>query len=202
MNRAIIYVFIVVGVFLVLVVNSAFCEEGMSSVQNAEEGVKSSVKEVVDIISTCTEQDTEKIKSAFALLKDFPQEQVLEELIVYLDSDTPKIRRAAIVTIYKNEWDNYEKAVEPLIDLLSHKEDLTRGMAAIALGELKVHRAFNQIAELLESDGSSYARRCAAHALGAIGNKKAIPYLKRALNDPNELVRNNAKHALELLEKQ
>jgi len=202
MNKAIWYVFIVVGMLLGVTVNSAFCEESMSSVQNAEEGVKLSVKEVVTIISTCTEQHTEKIKSAFALLKDLSQEQVLEELIVYLSSDTPTIRRAAIFTIYKNEWDNYEKAIVPLIHLMSHKEDFTRGMAAEALGELKVNRAFNQIAGLLENDGSSFARRCAAYALGVLGNRKAVPYLKRALNDSNELVRNNVKRALELLEKQ
>lgn len=202
MNKAMRYVFIVSGIFLGIAVNSALCNEGMNAVPNSGKGIKSSVKEAVTIISTSTEQDGGKIKSAFALLKDLPQKQVLEELIVYLNSDIPEIRRAAIFTIYKNKWDNHKKADEPLIRLLRHKEDFTRGMAAVALGELKVNHAFNQIVKLLKSDKSGYVRRSAAYALGVLGNKEAIPYLKQALNDPDGLVRNNAKGALEILEKQ
>ena len=202
MNKAMRYVFIVSGILFGIAVNSAMCTEGMNTALNSGKGIKSSVKEAVTIISTSTEQDGEKIKSVFALLKDLPQKQVLEELIVYLNSDIPEIRRAAIFTIYKNKWDNHEKADEPLIRLLRHKEDFTRGMAAVALGELKVDHAFNQIVKLLKSDKSGYVRRSAAYALGVLGNKEAIPYLKQALNDPDGLVRNNAKGALEILEKQ
>ena len=163
--------------------------------------VKSSVKEAVIIISKSTEEDKENIKSAFSLIKDQQQELVLDELIVYLDSDTPEIRRSAIFIIYKNRWDSPEKVVEPLINLLSSNDKFTRGMAATALGELRANKAFNQILKLLEEDESSYVRRSAAYGLGVLGNKSAIPYLKQALNDDNELVRDNAKYALEFLEK-
>jgi hypothetical protein len=55
------------------------------------------------------------------------------------------------------------------------------------------------LSAMLQQDQSGYARRCAAYALGLLGDARAEPLLKTALNDPESMVRNNAKAALDLL---
>ncbi|MCE7749198.1 MAG: hypothetical protein GPJ51_12445 [Candidatus Heimdallarchaeota archaeon] len=51
-------------------------------------------------------------------------------------------------------------------------------------------------------DGNDNEQMVALWALGQIGDHRAIPTVRQALNDPNEYVRRRAEQVLEMLEKQ
>jgi len=57
--------------------------------------------------------------------------------------------------------------------LLGHEEEFTRGMAALALGQNKVPSSYDGLVKMTASDSSGYARRCAAIALGWLGDSRA-----------------------------
>ncbi|HUS89667.1 MAG TPA: HEAT repeat domain-containing protein, partial [Desulfosporosinus sp.] len=81
----------------------------------------------------------------------------------------------------------------------SHEEEYTRGIAALALGAAKVESSFDTLCKMTLDDSSSYARRCAAYALGLMGRAEAKPTLEKALKDSDFNVRNNAEAALTML---
>jgi len=158
------------------------------------------VDSAVMTISTCAETDP-RVGPALESLKGLDEKTVVADLVTYLDSDAPTVRRSAVYILWKGDFSDIDAAVPALMKLASHEEDLTRGMAAITLGANKVAPCFETIAGMTANDKSGYARRAAAYALGLLGDPKARPVLEKALNDPDSLVRANAKAALDMLSK-
>jgi len=158
------------------------------------------VGDVVTDISTMAESDS-RIPGLLQSLRELKEPAVVKELTKYFDSDKNTVRRAAIYIVWKGEFSDASPAVPGLVKLCSHEEDLTRGMAAIALGGMKADSAFDKLADMTSGDKSSYARRAAAYALGLLGKQEARPILEKALKDPDQFVRNNAEAALTMLAK-
>jgi HEAT repeat protein len=86
-------------------------------------------------------------------------------------------------------------AVEPLIAVLTDKDEIVRRFAAKALGEIADARAVEPLIASLK-DGDKIARANAAWALGKAGDARAVEPLIAALKDSNEVVRKNARAAL------
>ncbi len=156
------------------------------------------VEQAVLTISTCAETDP-RVRPALESLDGLDEPATVKALGKFLDSETATVRRSAIFILYKAGFTSIETAVPALLRLCEHKEDLTRGMAGIALGTKKVESSFKVLCEMTLSDKSEYSRRCAAYALGLMGNVEARPVLEKALKDENTFVRNNARAALTML---
>jgi hypothetical protein len=157
------------------------------------------VKDAVETISTCAETDP-KIKDATDSLAALDPNQVTEELCKYLESDTDTIRRATIYALWKGGLPDISAAEAKLIGLCSHKENLTRGMAALTLSSIKTPASFEAIKKMAE-DSDGYARRCAVYALGLYGDAAVLPTLEKALQDNDPMVKANAKAAMTMLTK-
>lgn len=156
------------------------------------------VDKAVKAISTRPEGDpvvSENVQSLHGL----NESAAVEALVGHLGSDTDNIRRAAIYLLWQAGFDKIDAAVEPLGKLCSHEEDLTRGMAALALGAHQAAPAYDAIAQMTVSDKSPYARRAAAYALGLMKDPRAVEVLQKATNDSEQLVRANARTALQML---
>jgi HEAT repeat protein len=128
-----------------------------------------------------------------------PEPKVVSGLVSYLESSKNTIRRSAIYALQNGGFADIAPAAAALQRLLMHQEDLTRGMAALALGQNHVKESFETLAKMTREDSSGYARRCAAYALGLMGDPRAEPTLQAALNDAEAMVRNNAQAALAML---
>ncbi len=86
-------------------------------------------------------------------------------------------------------------SVEPLIEMLSSRNEQVRLYAAYALGGLNDARAVEPLIGLLQDPDTSI-RGVAAHALGVLGSREATRPLLDLLQDPSEHVRLTAVHAL------
>jgi len=156
------------------------------------------VEQTVMTISTCSEGDP-KVAQALESLKGLDESAVVSELVKFLDSETDTVRRSTIYILWRGNLSDISAAVPVLEKLCSHEEELTRGMAALALGQAKVNSSFDTLCDMTLKDNSGYARRCGAIALGWMGRADARPILEKALEDPDPLVGNNAKAALVML---
>ena len=160
--------------------------------------LKKVVGEAVGTISTCAEGDR-RIGPALESLQNADNDAVVAELVKYLDSDTATVRRSAIYILWRGGLDDIEPVGDKLLQLCDHSEDITRGMAAIALGAGKIDAAFGKLCQMTLGDSSGYARRSAAYALGLTGRADARETLEKALKDTDTAVRNNAEAALGML---
>lgn len=158
------------------------------------------VEDAVETISTCTETDP-RIKDALSSLSGLDDQLVVKSMATFLEDQSNTIRRAAIYILWQGDFKDISSATDGLLKLLSHEEDLTRGMAGLALGQRKVASAFPILCKMTLEDQSGYARRCAAYALGLMGRADAQPVLEKALKDPESLVSTNAEAALIMLSK-
>ncbi|MCK4627464.1 MAG: tetratricopeptide repeat protein [Sedimentisphaerales bacterium] len=163
-----------------------------------QEEIKKIIEQSVLTISTCTDTDP-RIGTSLESLKGLEDKAVVKELAKFLDSDKKTIRRSALYILWKGNFKSIEPAVSVLQKLCSHKERHTRGMAAIALGANKINLSYDTLSNMTLNDSSAYARRCAAYALGLMGQSKAKPILEKALKDSDFNVRNNAEAALTML---
>ena len=64
----------------------------------------------------------------------------------------------------------------------------------------KIKASIPGIADLLKNS-SATIRGDAVYALGIIGNRDALPFLKEAAGDENEMVREAVKESIEMIEK-
>ena len=149
-------------------------------------------------ISTCSETDP-RVKKSLESLEGIQEEALVKELTNYLDSETATIRRSAVYILWRGGFSDISAAQEKLLDLCSHEENLTRGMAALALGENKVTDSYDTLVDMTLHDEDAYARRCGAYALGLLGNPKALPILEQAKEDPEDFVKQNAQAAITML---
>lgn len=136
---------------------------------------------------------------ALASLKGLDEAAVVAELASFLDSKQNTVRRSAIYILWHGGFADISPATAALEHLCSHKEDYTRGMAAIALGDNKIGASLTTLRNMTTNDPSGYSRRCAAYGLGLLGDVAAKPILEKALKDSDKNVRNNAQAALEML---
>ncbi|HOW73609.1 MAG TPA: HEAT repeat domain-containing protein [Phycisphaerae bacterium] len=157
------------------------------------------IKKAITIISTLTESDP-KVGETLATLQGLDSKLAAKILASHLKSPEANARRAAIYILWMGQFDNIDPAVEGLSGLCSHEEDLTRGMAALALGSKKITASYDKVAEMALKDKSGYARRCAAIALGWMGRPEAKEVLEKVNKDEDAMVRANAEAALKLLE--
>ncbi len=162
------------------------------------ENVSNLVRAAVTTISTCAEGDP-KVAQALATLKGIKAPAAVAETAKYLASDEDNVRRAAIYVLWLGGFTSIDAAVKPLMQLCVHKEDLTRGMAALALGANHAADCETVLIAMATKDSSPYARRCAAYALGLLGKPDALPALQKVAADPDPLVANNAKAAIKML---
>ena len=156
------------------------------------------IDDAVMTISTCTETDP-RVKPAIESLAGLNEPAVVKELTKYFASDTKTVRRSAVYILWKGPFEKITGAEAALAKLCEHEEGLTRGMAALTLGARKVASSFKTVCDMALKDKSPYARRCAAYALGLMGDPKARDVLEKALKDDNEFVSSNASAALAML---
>lgn len=172
----------------------------MSRREASPEEIVALVEKAVLTISTCAETDP-RVKTSLDSLKGIQEEPVVAAISTYLGEESPTIRRAAIFILWRCEFSDISEAEQDLLELCVHPENFTRGMAAIALGGNRVSAAYDAIAHMTLYDEDGYARRCAAYALGLLGDPKALPTLEQALQDPEDLVKQNAEAAITMLTK-
>jgi len=158
------------------------------------------VSQALETISQCAEGDP-RVATELHTLRGLDPAQVVSALVPFLDSPVPTLRRSAIYVLYVGGLKPITPAIAPLQKLLSHSEEFTRGMAAVALGTNRVTSSFEALVSMAKNDASGYARRCAVAALGLLGDERAIPVLKAAQTDADPSVRQNARDALGRLEK-
>ena len=156
------------------------------------------VDDAIKTISSRTDGDPDVI-TAVESVSDLNRKVAVEELTKYLTSTDGPARRSAIYILWKGKFDTIDEAVEVLTKLLNHQEEQTRGLAALALGSQKVSSSLKAITTVALTDKDAYARRAATYALGLLGDPAAIPAVKKALEDENNLVRSNAEAALKML---
>ena len=174
-------------------------ENHVEGIQLKIADVNMTVEESVKTISVCAEGDA-RVGAAMVNIKKLDESAVLIELKKYLTSEENTIRRSAIYVLWQSKFSDIAAAVAELEKLCSHEEDLTRGMAGLALGQNKALSSFTVLEKMTLDDPSGYARRCGAYALGLMGDARATPILEKALKDPDRLVQNNAEAALKMLE--
>ncbi|MDP6542529.1 MAG: DUF4019 domain-containing protein [Phycisphaerae bacterium] len=159
------------------------------------------VTQAVMTISTCAETDP-RVKGALELLSGLNEPAVVKELTKHFASEKNTVRRSAIYILWKGDFSKITPAETGLTKLCKHKEGMTRGMAALTLGARKINSSLQVLCDMALKDQSPYARRCAAYALGLMGNPDARPVLEKALKDKNEFVSNNAEAAMTMLNAQ
>ncbi|TXT56659.1 MAG: hypothetical protein BAJATHORv1_20249 [Candidatus Thorarchaeota archaeon] len=103
-------------------------------------------------------------------------EQIIDELIVELQSADQQIALGAVDQLAKIEGD---LATECLVDCLEDKRYMIRLHAAMKLGDRQDKRAIEGLIETL-SDESLFVRQTAAGALESIGGAKATKAIKKA----------------------
>ena len=150
-----------------------------SNTQAKQSDVGYVVERAVTTMSHCAEGDP-RVEQALKSLRPLDQAEVVESVISFSDSSTPTIRRSAIYVLWMGKFADIKPAVPTLEKLLGHEEEYTRGMAALALGQNKVASSYDALVKMTASDSNGYARRCAAIALGWLGDSRAEPTLKAA----------------------
>ncbi len=145
--------------------------------------VSSTVRNAVDVISTCAEGDR-RIGEAMESLKGLSQVEVVTELAKSLDSQTDTVRRAAVYVLWKCEFRSVAPAVKGLLKLCDHPEDLTRGMAALALGANHVDRSLAVLEKMTTDDKSGYARRVRGLCLGNAGRSGRDRHVGKGFERP------------------
>jgi len=177
---------------------AAVAEERAATPGAPPRNVSPAVAVAVSLVSRLTAKDPD-LDVSVESLKGLNETEVVKELSSFLDSKEANVRRAALYVLWKGKFVTIEPVVPKLLRLSRHDEEFTRGMAALALGGNRIGSSLGILEKMTSDDPSGYARRCGAFALGDLGNPAAIPALKKALDDPEGLVRNNAQAALKKL---
>lgn len=131
----------------------------------------------------------------FRLIEQDNPKTVAPYLIKNLESEIPGVPEYTAFTL---GWIADKEAIPVLRKLLLQSDSLKRA-ALQALGNMEAHDALNDMVQLL-SDPQERVRQDAAYSLGLLGNEKAIPELRKALEDKDELVRWFANEAIERIE--
>ncbi len=148
--------------------------------------------------------------TAAASVLSLPAEESAASLIPLLSDKDEFVRQQAAYALGQTRS---RAAVEPLIERLSDKQDSVRGAAAVALGQIADATAVTSLAAVLnpqaglkpdkknkksKREQNPFVLRAAAHSLGQIGNRAALPALILVLQDEKaeDDVRREAASAL------
>jgi len=174
------------------------------------------------IISAFSSNDETLREEAVIALSGLDDERVVFPLITALQDVSPYIRRSAAEALGKS---GSSRVVKPLIEVLTDDDRYVREMAAEALGHLGKIAIPSLIQRISDpdwrirmgivvslrvstdavdpdpiirvlADKSIYVRREAVKTLGRIGDKRILPYLVEATNDPDAGVRLRAVRAV------
>lgn len=175
-----------------------------------------------EIISALGSPDDGSREEAVAALSGIGDEKVIFPLITALRDESSYVRRSAAEALGKS---GSPKVVKPLVDLLTDDDRYVRETASEALGHLgkvampeMIHRLTDpdwrvrmgvvvalrvshdspdtdQVIRMLHDD-SVYVRRESVKTLGRIGDKRILPYIIEATNDPDPGVRLRAVRAV------
>lgn len=185
-----------------------------------EEALKDSV--VDSLINRIQRQNSNEYKAIITILGDLRNRNAVPTLTSALKSKKDDIRKKAVQALGKMQD---EKAMEALSAALKDIDEAVRTNAAGALDKLKwepgndTEKAYYYIAygfwgkvkKLGEPgiepvinvirDKNSAIRKEAVKTLGKIGDDRAIDPLTEALKDPDQVVRDSAKAALNSIRK-
>ena len=115
-----------------------------------------------------------------------------------LDHDDYVIRcRANCILVDIGGEDNVEHIAKVV---KNDTNELVRHEAAFSLGQMCYSSGILPLEDATKNDSSMFVRHEAAIALGVVGSKSAKETLEKALNDPDEPVRDSAVVALSNLE--
>ncbi|MBI5091111.1 MAG: HEAT repeat domain-containing protein [Candidatus Hydrogenedentes bacterium] len=161
--------------------------------------VQKNIQHAIEMLSTTSEFERDKVKAVFDIVRAQPNRPALDALCEWLKSDVATKRRSAVHIIGALPWEDASPAFQPLQDLLTHKENSTRGMAALTLATIGGSASYDAIVGMAQKDTDAYARRCAAWALGELGDPKALEPLQTVSKDPDTNVARNAENAIDRL---
>ncbi len=151
--------------------------------------------ELKTLLAALNDEDQGKRSHAIDKLRLLGDARAEGPLTKILENDTE--RQPVYYAILALAAIGTSTAIWTLISALERRKgDL--GTIAMTLGDRRAKGATDALIRLLK-DGTEYQRRHAVMALGKIGDPKAIPPLKNALNDPDEGVRERAEEALRTL---
>ena len=146
-----------------------------------ERGTRQDVDEAISILcvtSPYANDASTRIERTLTLVKKHPESETLPVLADWLGVQKDTKRRSALYILGELAWAHPEPVLEPVRRLTKHKEDTTRGMACLALGYLGDKASFDRVSEIMKSDSSPYAKRCAAFALGELDDPRALPLVE------------------------
>ncbi len=136
-------------------------------------------------------------RSAAKVLAAVARPTAVPELVARLALETDRGVRQSLVIALGRLGD--DRALEGLVNALKDRDLLVCQEAALALSRFNSPAAFEALLEALvrkESRESWQIRRFAAHALGKLGDRRAVPALITSLHDESDLVPPAAAEAL------
>lgn len=136
--------------------------------------------------------------AAARALGEIRDDRSVEALIARLSDGQWQVRKLAAWALGEMRDTSAVDALCSLLQTDSRSE--VRVTTAWALGEMQDRRAVKALCSALVSDQETEVRATTAWALGEIQSRKAVSFLKQALSDPEERVREKAKYALAEIE--
>jgi HEAT repeat protein len=138
------------------------------------------------LLTCCHDNDERVRQAAIESLPYFEDECIITILTEALTQETPKIRVAAVRALGMMEPDN---AVSLLQTALNDDDPWVRYFAARSLGEQNALQAWENLAQLAQTDKARQVRIAAIEALGQIGNSQVIPILTQIIeSEESDLV--------------
>ncbi len=161
-------------------------------------GKEAQSREFDKILLNLSSGDVETAYEAALALGELKDPRVIPPLVKTLEStEYEAVSNAASMALANMGIE----AVDPVSTLLTHEKWWVRKNAAWVLGRLHDVKALSALLNALKDD-SGWVRLYAAWALGKISDKSAMEALKSlSQTDAEETVRNQAKSALEQIEK-
>jgi HEAT repeat protein len=171
----------------------------VSGADNQEKDVKVEIKQAIETLNKAISEKNDPMRNKmyfkFRLIEQDNPGVVAPFLI-----DNLRISQEGVpeYTAFILGWINDKRAVAPLREMLRGQDSYKRASAR-ALGFMRSLDAMDDLIGLLK-DPNQKVRQDAAYSLGLMGDDRAIPALKEAGNDADELVKFFASEAIERIE--
>ena len=157
----------------------------------------------ISLLSALCDSNYDIQKAASYVIGEIGDDRLIDPLSQALESENPNLRFGAAKAIGKLGISD-KKFIDPLINALKDENKDVRWAAAEAIGELEIKNK-KAVKFLISSlkDKEYMVKGAAANALGVVGNKKAIPALKKLANEEHgneflkECVQESAQEAID-----